>query len=329
MRNLIATIALLFTAQTLAMTQINGAGATFPYPLYSKWFSEYAKENKDVQINYQAIGSGGGIRQLIQETVDFGASDAPMNDNDKKKSTRKILQVPTVLGAVAIAYNISEVTANIKLDGQTLAQIFLGEITKWNDPKIATLNEGLKLPAKDILVVRRADGSGTTSIFADYLSTVSKTWEEKVGRGKTLKWPAGIGAKGNDGVTGAITQNDGAIGYIELAYAINNNLKVAALKNRAGEFKLPTVQGVSLSAAKVKNITEVTNSIVDAEGKGVYPISSFTYILLPVKEKDAKLMEVKKFLQWALSKGQNFAAPLHYAPLPKSLALQMLKTIKE
>ncbi|EQC49226.1 phosphate ABC transporter, phosphate-binding protein PstS [Bacteriovorax sp. BSW11_IV] len=328
MRKLFVGLMAFIAMNTMAATQINGAGATFPYPLYSKWFSEYSKENKDIQINYQAIGSGGGIRQLIQETVDFGASDAPMSDNDKSKATRQILQIPTVLGAVAISYNVSEVTANIKLDGDTLAKIFLGEISKWNDPKIAALNEGLKLPAKDILVVRRADGSGTTSIFADYLSTVSKDWETQVGRGKTLKWPTGIGAKGNDGVTGAISQNDGAIGYIELAYAINNNLKVAALKNKAGEYKLPTVQGVSLAAAKVKSISEVTNSIVDADGKGVYPISSFTYILLPVKEKDAKIVEVKKFLKWALSKGQNFAAPLHYAPLPKRLALEMLKEIK-
>ncbi|MDD0851968.1 phosphate ABC transporter substrate-binding protein PstS [Halobacteriovorax sp. GB3] len=327
MKNVVLTILMLCGLSAHAITKINGAGASFPYPIYSKWFSEYSKLNKDVQFDYQAIGSGGGIRQLIKQTVDFGASDAPMKDKDIKKAAWPVKHIPTVLGAVAIAYNLKGITRSIKLDGETLSAIFLGQITKWNDEKIQTLNKGLKLPAKDILVVRRADGSGTTAIFSDYLSTVSKNWEDKVGRGKSLRWPTGIGAKGNSGVTGAVKQNDGAIGYIELAYAIKNKLSVVSLKNKAGEYKLPTVQGVSLAAQNVDASKGLTTSIVDASGKGVYPIAAFTYILLPVHQGE-NLKFVKEFLNWALTKGQNYAPALHYAPLPNKFAKEVLKQIK-
>ncbi|PIK16294.1 phosphate ABC transporter substrate-binding protein PstS [Halobacteriovorax sp. JY17] len=320
-------MALLITTNIYAVTKVNGAGATFPYPMYSKWFSEYNKLNKDVQFNYQSIGSGGGIRQLIKQTVDFGASDAPMKEKDKKKAAWPVKHIPTILGAVSIAFNL-EMSGTLKLDGATLSEIFMGSISKWDDERIKNLNPGLKLPNKDILVVRRADGSGTTSIFSDYLSTVSKKWEEKVGRGKSLKWPVGIGSKGNEGVTATIKQTDGAIGYVELAYALKNNLPTVALKNKAGEFTKPSVKGVSLSAATLDKNAAVTTSIVDAAGKGVYPISAFTYILLPVKKEDAQLKEVKKFLNWALTKGQSMAEELHYAPLPKSLATRMLNEIK-
>ncbi|WP_372653903.1 phosphate ABC transporter substrate-binding protein PstS [Halobacteriovorax sp.] len=320
-------LVLLMATNTYAVTKVNGAGATFPYPMYSKWFSEYNKNNKDVQFNYQSIGSGGGIRQLIKQTVDFGASDAPMKERDMKKAAWPVKHIPTVLGAVSVAYNL-EVNGNLNLDGETLSAIFLGDISKWNDGRIQKLNPAVKLPNTDILVVRRADGSGTTSIFSDYLSTVSTKWESKVGRGKSLKWPVGIGSKGNEGVTATVKQTEGSIGYVELAYALKNNLPTVALKNKAGEFQKPSVQGVSLSAASLKKDAKVTASIVDAAGKGVYPISAFTYILLPVKEETTQLKEVKKFLKWALTKGQNMTEELHYAPLPKSLATKMLEEIK-
>ena len=318
---------LMITTNIYAVTKVNGAGATFPYPMYSKWFSEYNKLNKDVQFNYQSIGSGGGIRQLIKQTVDFGASDAPMKERDIKKAAWPVKHIPTVLGAVSVAFHL-ETVKELKLDGTTLASIFLGEISKWNDERIQKLNPKTKLPNADILVVRRADGSGTTSIFSDYLSTVSKKWEAAVGRGKSLKWPVGIGSKGNEGVTATVKQTEGAIGYVELAYALKNNLPTVALKNRAGEFQKASVEGVSLSAASLKEGAKVTSSIVDAAGKGVYPISAFTYILLPVKEETTQLKEVKKFLNWALTDGQSMTKELHYAPLPKTLAKRMLEQIK-
>ena len=310
-----------------AATQINGAGASFPYPIYSKWFSEYNKVKPEVKFNYQAIGSGGGIRQLIKQTVDFGASDAPMRDKDMKRAAWPVKHIPTVLGAVAITYNVEGIKSNLKLDGETLADIFMGKITKWNDAKIASLNNGIKLPAADILVVRRADGSGTTAIFTDYLSNASQMWKDKYGMGKSLRWPTGIGAKGNDGVTNMVKQTNGAIGYVELAYAFKNNLSVVALKNKAGEFQAPTVAGVSKAAAKVKDDgAGFRVSIVNTEGKGVYPISAFTYILLP-EAKNPKLAEVKTFLKWALKDGQSYASKLHYAPLPKSVTKSVLKQL--
>ena len=308
-----------------SIVRINGAGATFPYPLYSKWFSLYNKANPLVQFNYQAIGSGGGIRQLIKQTVDFGASDAPMKAKDHEKSSWKIRHIPTVLGAVSISYNLPNIKKNLNLDGSTLASIFLGDIKKWDDPAIAALNPEISLPKYPILIVRRADGSGTTDIFSDYLSAVSPQWKKKVGRGKTLRWPVGVGAKGNDGVAAQVKNNRGAIGYVELAYSIKIGLPVAALKNRAGNFVLPTIQSISSSA---EGVTHIENgiSIVNASGKNVYPISAFTYILLPLKHP--KIKHMKKFLRWALTKGQGHASQLHYAPLPKKLAQNILNSIK-
>lgn len=312
---------------SFASVQVNGAGASFPFPIYSKWFSEYNKINPSIKFNYQAIGSGGGIRQLIKQTVDFGASDAPMKDRDMKKAAWPVMHVPTVLGAVAVTYNVKGLANKLKLDGPTLAEIFMGKITKWNDPKIQGLNAGVNLPNADILVVRRADGSGTTAIFTDYLSNVSSQWKNKYGMGKSLRWPTGIGAKGNDGVTNMVKQTNGAIGYVELAYAVKNNLSVVALKNKAGEFAAPTVDGVSKSAAKIDTASgDFRISIVNAEGKGVYPISAFTYILLP-KNDNPKISEVRKFLKWALNDGQGYAAKLYYAPLPKEVTDIVLKKL--
>lgn len=310
-----------------AVTKVNGAGATFPFPLYSKWFSEYQKVKKDVQFNYNAIGSGGGVRQLLKETVDFGASDVPMSVKKIKKAKFKIKQIPTVLGAVAIAYNVSEIPTGLKLDGETLSHIFLGKITKWNHPSIVKLNSGVTLPKKDILRVARSDGSGTTAVFTNYLSSVSSEFKSTVKTGKKVRWPSGgIASKGNDGVTNMVKQTDGAIGYVELAYAEKNNLKVVSLKNQAGEFLTPTIDGVSKAAQNI-DASKITSSIVNSDAKGAYPISTFTYILVP-ELKTNQNTEVKSFLAWALSEGQKFAAELHYAPLPKGLAETLIKELK-
>lgn len=317
-----------FALSVSAAQKINGAGATFPYPIYSKWFSEYQKTNKNVEFNYQSIGSGGGIKQVLAQTVDFGATDAPMTDEEMKAAKAPIRHIPTVLGAVTVSYNVKGLENNLKLDGETIANIFLGKITKWNDAAIVKLNPKAKLPATDILVVRRSDGSGTTSVFSTFLAETSVEWKEKVGAGKNLNWPAGIGAKGNEGVTAMIAQTDGAIGYIELAYALNNKLNVAAVKNKKGEFVSPTVDSISKSAGSVKDASgDMRISVINSDGKGAYPISSFTWILLPQGETPA-LKEVKTFLGWALKDGQKYASELHYAPLPKKLAEGLVKTIK-
>ncbi|MEH0860964.1 phosphate ABC transporter substrate-binding protein PstS [Halobacteriovorax sp. DPLXC-1] len=309
--------------------KINAAGASFPYAIYSKWFSEYSKQNPDVQFNYQPIGSGGGIRQLIKETVDFGASDAPMKEKDKKKAKWPVLHVPMVLGAVAIAYNHPEVKDQLKLDGPTLADIYLGKITKWNAPQIQKLNPEMKLPESDILVVRRADGSGTTKNFADYLFDVSSEWKQRVGTGKSLRWPTGIGAKGNDGVTSMVENTTGTITYMDLAHARKNNIKTVALKNKAGVYINPTVEAVSASA---KGFTpkgkELTGSLINSADKDAYPISALTYILLPMVEKDQKRVEIYKFVEWAITKGQNYAKELFYAPLPEELSKKVVKKVK-
>lgn len=311
-----------------AAQKVNGAGATFPYPIYSKWFSEYQKTHTNVEFNYQSIGSGGGIKQVLAQTVDFGATDDPMKDEELKSAKTPIRHIPTVLGAVTIAYNVKGIETGLKLDGETLSNIFLGKIAKWNDAAIAKLNPKAKLPATDILVVRRSDGSGTTAVFSTFLAEVSADWKTKVGAGKNLNWPAGIGAKGNEGVTAMISQTEGAIGYVELAYALNNKLATAAVKNKKGEFVSPTVDSISKSAASVKDVSgDLRISVINAEGKGVYPISSFTWILLPEGSTPA-LKEVKTFLGWALKDGQKFASQLHYAPLPKKLADSIVKTIK-
>ena len=310
---------------------LNGAGATFPYPIYSKWFAEFATST-GVKINYQSIGSGGGIRQLTEGTVDFGASDAPMSDAEMAKLKAPVMHFPTVLGAVVITYNVPGITKAIRLTGPVVADIFAGKITKWNDARIASLNKGLTLPASDILVVHRSDGSGTTYIFSDYLSTVSPTWAQAPGKGKELAWPVGLGGKGNEGVAGQVKQTPGAIGYIELAYAKQNSLPFADLQNANGEFVTPTIESVTTAAAaaasKLPENTDYRISIVNAAGKGAYPISSFTFLLVYQTQPDAaKGKKLVDFLRWYLRSGEKSAASLDYAPLPASMVAQLEKRL--
>ena len=307
---------------------LTGAGATFPQPIYNKWFSDYAAKT-GVKINYQSIGSGGGIRQLSEGTVDFGASDSPMKDDEIAKAKGgPVMHFPTVLGAVVITYNVPELTQPLKLTGPVIADVFGGRITKWNDPRIATLNPGVKLPASDVLVVHRSDGSGTTFIFSDYLSTVSPSWAKAPGKGKELQWPAGIGAKGNEGVAGQVKQTPASIGYVELAYAKQNKLAYAHVRNAAGQFVEPSVQTVTNAAegavAKLPANTDYRVSIVNAAGAQSYPISSFTWILVYSNQADAtKGQKLKDFLKWAFLEGAQSAPTLDYAPLPSSLAQRL------
>ena len=309
---------------TTSGADLTGAGATFPYPLYSKWFNEYAVK-RGVKINYQSIGSGGGIRQLSEQTVDFGATDAPMSDAELAKAKGgPVLHVPTVLGAVVIIYNMPELTQPLKLNGETIAAIYQGQITKWNDARIAALNPGASLPAKDILVVHRSDGSGTSYVFTDYLAAVSPAWAAKPGKGKEVQWPVGLGAKGNEGVAGQVKQTPGAVGYAELAYATQNKLSTASVANAAGEYVAPTIASVTAAAAgasaSLPATTDYRVSIVNAPGKGVYPISSFTWIIVSEKQTSAeKGKKLVDFLRWALSDGQAMASPLDYAPLPDAM----------
>ncbi|MEO7456003.1 MAG: phosphate ABC transporter substrate-binding protein PstS [Gemmatimonadaceae bacterium] len=306
---------------------LTGAGATFPAPLYSKWFDAYATR-ANVKINYQPIGSGGGIRQLSEQTVDFGATDAPMSDAELAKAKGgAIMHVPTALGAVAIIYNVPGLSQPIKLDGATLAAIFQGQITRWSDARIASLNAGLTLPATDILVVHRSDGSGTSFVFTDYLAAVSPAWATKPGKGKEVQWPTGLGAKGNEGVAGQVKQTPGAIGYVELAYANQNKMSTAMLRNAAGEMVGPSIASVTAAAAAAKlgANTDYRVSIVNAAGAGAYPISSFTWIILYEKQADAtKGRKVVDFLRWALTDGQAMEAALDYAPLPEAMRTALL-----
>jgi len=318
-------------AGSLMAQDLNGAGATFPYPIYSKWFADYATTS-GVKINYQSIGSGGGIRQLTEGTVDFGASDAPMSDAEMAKLKAPVMHLPTVLGAVVITYNIPGVTKSIRLTGPIVADIFAGKITKWNDGQITALNKGVKLPASDILVVHRSDGSGTTYIFSDYLSTVSPSWAQAPGKGKELAWPVGLGGKGNEGVAGQVKQTPGAIGYVELAYAKQNSLPFADLQNANGEFITPTIESVTnaaaAAAAKLPDNTDYRISIVNAAGKGAYPISSFTFLLVYQTQPDAaKGKKLVDFLRWYLRNGEKTAASLDYAPLPASMVAQLEKRL--
>ncbi len=312
------------TTSSSSGVALTGAGATFPYPLYSKWFDAYASKT-GVKINYQSIGSGGGIRQLSEQTVDFGASDAPMSDAEMAKAKGgAILHFPMTLGAVVLTYNLTGVTAPLKLTGDVVAAIYQGQITKWNDARIAALNAGVALPASDILVVHRSDGSGTSYVFTDYLSAVSPAWATKPGKGKEVQWPVGLGAKGNEGVAGQVRQSPGAIGYVELAYANQNKMPVAQLKNANGEFIAPSTASVTAAAAgavsKLPANTDYRVSIVNAPGADVYPIASFTWILVHQKQTDAgKKTKLVDFLKWALTDGQAMAAPLDYAPLPEQM----------
>jgi len=306
-------------AQTI---QINGAGATFPYPIYSKWFSEYNKLHSNIQINYQSVGSGAGVQQVIKQTVFFGATDGPMTEEQQQNAPGKILHFPTVLGAVVPVYNIPNVTAELKFSGPLLADIFLGKVTKWNDPAIVKLNAGVTLPATDITVAHRADGSGTTYIWVDYLSKVSPEWKTKVGINTSVKWPTGVGGRGNEGVASVVSQTPGAIGYVELIYALQTKTAYGAVQNMAGEFTKASVASVTAAAAAAATQmpADFRVSITNAPGKGVYPISSFTWLLLYENAKDkAQAKTMVDFLKWALADGQKFAPELGYAPLPEAV----------
>jgi phosphate transport system substrate-binding protein len=300
---------------------INGAGATFPFPLYSKWFSEYNKLHPDLRFNYQSIGSGGGVKQITEKTVDFGASDAPMSDAELAKAAG-VVHIPTVLGAVAVVYNGAP--AGLKLTSDTLADIFLGKITRWNDPKLQAIPGQPKLPDVAITVVHRSDGSGTTAVFTDYLGKVSPAWKTGVGVGKAVKWPVGLGGKGNEGVTGSVKSTPGSIGYVELAYARQNSLTMASLKNADGNFVTPSIETTSAAAAGVEMPADFRVSITNAKGKDAYPISSFTYILIYKEQPDAaKGKAIGQFLWWAVRDGQKLAGPLDYAPLPKPVVAKV------
>ena len=317
---------------TTSGADLTGAGATFPYPLYSKWFDAYATKS-GVKINYQSIGSGGGIRQLSEQTVDFGASDAPMSDAEMAKAKGgPVAHIPTALGAVTMIYNLPGVTSPLKLTGDVIAGIFQGQITKWNDPRIAALNSGANLPATDILVVHRSDGSGTSYVFTDYLANVSPAWATKPGKGKEVQWPVGLGAKGNEGVAGQVKQTPGAIGYVELAYATQNKMAMASVKNANGEFVSPSIASVTAAAAgaaaKLPATTDYRVSIVNAPGAGVYPISSFTWIIAYTRQADpAKGKKLTDFLRWALNDGQGMESALDYAPLPESMRTALLTRV--
>ena len=324
------------SASSSGSVALTGAGATFPYPIYSKWFADYAAKT-GVKINYQSIGSGGGIRQLSEQTVDFGASDSPMSDAEMAKAKGgAILHFPTVLGAVALIYNLPELKQPLKLDGPTLADIYLGTIKKWNDGRIAALNPGVALPNADILVVHRSDGSGTSYIFTDYLSVVSPAWKGGPGKGKEVQWPTGLGAKGNEGVAGQVRQSVGAIGYAELAYAKQNKIATALVKNASGAMVAPTIESATAAAAGAAATlpagTDYRVSIVNAKGSGAYPIASFTWILVYQNQPDAtKGKKLVDFLTWALTDGQSQASALDYAPIPDAMSRQLverLKTIK-
>ena len=331
---LVAALALAAAVWAQGALSINGAGATFPYPMYSKWFDEYHKKNGNLQINYQSIGSGGGIKQVTEGTVDFGASDGPMNDDQLKAFQDKhgfpILHFPTVLGADVPSYNIPGVTAELNFTQDAISGIFLGKITKWNDPAIASVNKGVSLPANDIVVVHRSDGSGTTYIWTDYLSKISEDWKNKVGKGTSVNWPVGLGGKGNEGVAGLVKQTPNAFGYIELIYAIQNNMPYGKVKNSSGVFVKADLASVTAAAAgAAKSMPDDFRvSITDAPGKTAYPISSFTWLLVPSKFSDAaKRDAIKGFIQWMLTDGQNAAEALSYAKLPKEVVAKETKAL--
>ncbi len=321
-----AAISIATTASAADALLINGAGASFPFPLYSKWFAEYNKLHPNLRFNYQSIGSGGGIQQITNGTVDFGASDAPMKDEQLAKVPGTV-HIPTVLGAVVVTYNAP--VASLKLTPDLISGIFLGKIQKWNDPEIAKVNAGASLPDAAIAVVHRSDGSGTSAIFTDYLSKVSPEWKEKVGAGTSVKWPIGLGAKGNEGVTGLVKQTPGAIGYVELAYANQNKLPTAELKNHDGVFVKASMESTSQAAAGIDMPDDFRVSITNARGKNAYPMASFTYLLVPHDLNDpAKGKALLDFLWWAVHDGQKYAEPLDYAPLPKSVVEKVSAKLK-
>jgi phosphate transport system substrate-binding protein len=320
----------LWAATSSAGESLNAAGATFPAPIYQKWFNDYSKVKPGTQINYQSIGSGGGIRQLTEGTVDFGASDMPMTDEQLGKVKVKVLHFPTVLGGLVPTYNVEGISGDLKFSGDTLAGIFLGQITKWDDPKLAKDNPGIKLPSKTITVTHRSDGSGTTFVFTDYLSKVSGEWKAKVGAGTSVNWPVGLGGKGNEGVSGLVKQTPNSIGYVELLFAVQNKMSYGFVKNSSGKFLKADLNSVTEAAAgAAKSMpADFRVSITNAPGANAYPISSFTWLLIPAKFEDAgKRNTIKEFLKWMLSTGQDAAGSLSYAPLPKNVVAMELKQI--
>lgn len=336
MRKLVLLLVCVFLALPgFGQTTLNGAGATFPYPIYSKWFSEYLKIHPNVQINYQSIGSGGGIRQLTEGTVDFGASDMPMTDDQLKEAEgnlhTKVLNIPTVLGAVVPVYNIPGVSGELNFTPDVLAGIYLGRISNWNDKAIAAINPGVNFPNQEIVVVHRSDGSGTTFIWTDYLSKISPDWKSQVGANTSVKWPKGMGGKGNEGVAGSVRLLPGSIGYVELIYAIQNKIPYGKVRNSAGTFLKASLEGVTAAAASAPKMpADFRASITNAPGQDAYPISSFTWMLIPLHSKDpAKGKILADFLNWMLSDGQSMTSALDYAPLPANVAAKVKQAIKQ
>jgi len=334
MRTLIVSAGVLLLAAGAAPAQVlvNGAGATFPYPIYAKWFDEFHKLDPNAQINYQSIGSGGGIRQLLAGTVDFGATDSPMTNEQMSKASSQILHFPTVLGAVVATYNVPGLKQELNFTPDALAGIFLGTIGKWNDRELNKANPGVALPASDIVVVHRSDGSGTTFVWTDYLSKVSAAWKSNVGSGTSVRWPVGLGAKGNEGVAGLVKQTPNAIGYVELVYALQNKMPYGRVRNAGGSLIRPELKSVTAAAAAASaNMPDDFRvSITNPPGKDAYPISSFTWLLVPQKIQDAQKRKILvDFLRWMLQDGQKLAEPLGYAPLPKSVAAKELKAVPQ
>lgn len=327
------TLKLMVCALVLCITasaqSLNGAGATFPNPIYQKWFTQYSSAHSGVRINYQSLGSGAGIAQVTAGTVDFGASDGPMTDEQLAKVQGTLLHIPTVLGAVVPCYNIPGVKQELKFTSDLLAYIFLGKINNWNDPNIAKVNPGVKLPNLPIVVVHRSDGSGTTYIFTDYLSKISAEWNTKVGKNTSVKWPVGLGGKGNEGVAGQVRQTDGAIGYVELIYAVQNNISYGLVRNKSGNFVKATLETTTAAAAAAANMPkDYRVSITDPAGKNAYPIASFTWLLIPQQSKDASKGKVlHDFLEWMLKDGQSEVGALSYAPLPKEVVKKLQATV--
>jgi phosphate transport system substrate-binding protein len=325
-------IALAHPATAADTLIITGAGATFPYPLYSKWFYEYSNSHPGEKFNYQSIGSGGGVKQITAGTVDFGATDAPMTDDELAKLPGPILHIPTAIGAVAVVYNLQGVGSGLKVPPDVLVDIYFGKISKWNDPRIVSLNPGVKLPGADIVVAHRSDGSGTTDIFTNYLSAVSTEWRAKIGRGKSVNWPVGLGGKGNEGVAGVVRQTPGAIGYVELAYAMQNKMAAAALRNKEGNFVLPALESTSAAAAGAANTmpADFRLTLVNAPGKDSYGICGLTWLLVYKNQRDeAKGRAIVSFLKWAIRDGQKMNTPLLYAPIPKPVVEMVDKAIRQ